>query len=546
MKNFSIFRMIIIFIFLFIAYFAFKTAPYYIQTTRYEKDEIRVVLDDNEITKSLPDRCVLVDGKVMLSIDSIKAYIDKYIYYDKKYTTVIVAYDKYVAKLPIGNRKILINDEEKTIEVAVFNSGDDIYVPIEELKDIYDIDIKYTKKVIITTKNMEHYSLVVNNKLHTKKFKRKLSLTTDVVKKGEMIEIYDEYNEKKENEYLWIRTEKGNFGYVKKSTINNLDDVIYYGVKEKEEKEKITMIWEYAENYTPNREGESKIKGLDVISPTWFFTIKGQNGDISSKVDESYIKWARSQGYKLWPTVINRGGIDETSLILNDMKNRENMINQIVAYCEKYNFEGINLDFENMYKEDKDAFSELVRELSCALRNKKIVSSVDVNVPDGSDTWSLCYDSKAISDAVDYIVLMAYDQYGSSSKKAGPVASYDWVKLNLNKLIVRDKIDNTKLILGVPFYSRVWRTKNDVVIRTDAISMDAANTYKTKNNSWDEEAKQYLAEYSTNGYDVKIWIENEDSLKEKIKLIEEFNLSGVAIWRRGYETPGVIEIVCDI
>ena len=187
---------------------------------------------------------------------------------------------------------------------------------------------------------------------------------------------------------------------------------------------------------------------------------------------------------------------------------------------------------------DRDMYAELVRELSCTLRANGIISSVDVNVPDGSENWSLCYDSKAISDIADYTIVMAYDQHGSSSKKAGSVASLDWVELNLQKMIERDGIDSNRLVLGVPFYSRFWRVRNDVVVSTSTMTMKTTKDYMDKHSDsveWVEESGQYVVRYKDKNDDIEIWVENEKSLKEKLKLISKYKLAGFAAWRWGFE-----------
>ena len=125
---------------------------------------------------------------------------------------------------------------------------------------------------------------------------------------------------------------------------------------------------------------------------------------------------------------------------MTNMENRKAFVDNIVKLCEEYKFEGINLDFEHMYQRDQDEYVMLVRELDAELGKKGIITSVDVNVPDGSSEWSLCYDSKAISDSCDYIILMAYDQYGQSSNVAGPVAGLNWVEKNLKKMLERDSL----------------------------------------------------------------------------------------------------------
>lgn len=534
----ALLKLIIVIIFFAIAYGVCALTPYYIETTHYEKDEIRVVIDDNEYTKSLPDVAAFTSEKVMLSFDTIKKYFYEYIFWDEKYETVIVAKDKTVMKMPVDKNKILVNGKEKDISVPVQYINQKLYIPIEELEEIFDLKVDVNEKIIVTTKDADYFSVKVDNKIHTKKYKKEFCMTTDVVKKGEIIEIFDDYENKGDDDYLWVRTENGSFGYVKKKNIMSKD---YLHIKNDEVEEvpaMISLIWEYAANYSPDRSGQSKRDGIRIVSPTWIY-VNDEKGNLKNTISSSYISWAQSVGYEIWPTIKNDAiGISKTSILLNDMNYRQSFIDNVTTLIKKYKFKGINLDFENMYMKDRDMYAELVRELSCTLRANGIISSVDVNVPDGSENWSLCYDSKAISDIADYTIVMAYDQHGSSSKKAGSVASLDWVELNLQKMIERDGIDSNRLVLGVPFYSRFWRVRNDVVVSTSTMTMKTTKDYMDKHSDsveWVEESGQYVVRYKDKNDDIEIWVENEKSLKEKLKLISKYKLAGFAAWRWGFE-----------
>ncbi len=534
----ALLKLIIVIIFFAIAYGVCALTPYYIETTHYEKDEIRVVIDDNEYTKSLPDVAAFTSEKVMLSFDTIKKYFYEYIFWDEKYETVIVAKDKTVMKMPVDENKILVNGKEKDISVPVQYINQKLYIPIEELEEIFDLKVDVNEKIIVTTKDADYFSVKVDNKIHTKKYKKDFCMTTDVVKKGETIEIFDDYENKGDDDYLWVRTENGSFGYVKKKNIMSKD---YLHIKNDEVEEvpaMISLIWEYAANYSPDRSGQSKRDGIRIVSPTWIY-VNDEKGNLKNTISSSYISWAQSVGYEIWPTIKNDAiGISKTSILLNDMNYRQSFIDNVTTLIKKYKFKGINLDFENMYMKDRDMYAELVRELSCTLRANGIISSVDVNVPDGSENWSLCYDSKAISDIADYTIVMAYDQHGSSSKKAGSVASLDWVELNLQKMIERDGIDSNRLVLGVPFYSRLWRVRNDVVVSTSTMTMKTTKDYMDKHSDsveWVEESGQYVVRYKDKNDDIEIWVENEKSLKEKLKLISKYKLAGFAAWRWGFE-----------
>ena len=109
--------------------------------------------------------------------------------------------------------------------------------------------------------------------------------------------------------------------------------------------------------------------------------------------------------------VSNNSYKDTTSKILNSYRLRTNLINNIIYAATIYNLDGINIDFENLKKEDKDVFSRFIIELKPKLKEAGIVLSIDTTALDGGDDWSECYDRNLIGNVADYLAFMAYDQY---------------------------------------------------------------------------------------------------------------------------------------
>ena len=222
-----------------------------------------------------------------------------------------------------------------------------------------------------------------------------------------------------------------------------------------------------------------------------------------------------------------------------EYEERKELIESIVKACVKYGLDGINIDFENMKQEDKDLYSRFIIELTPRLKEIGLVTSVDVTAPDGGETWSLCFDRHVIGDVADYIVFMAYDQYGVSSDKAGTTAGYDWVELSLNKFLTTEEIEPEKIILAVPLYTRLWtEDSNGKIMRNPTVSMKDIDSVIPEGveRNWKDDVKQYYVEYEEDGNKKKMWIEDITSLKEKVSLIKNNNLAGVASWQKGMET----------
>ncbi len=241
------------------------------------------------------------------------------------------------------------------------------------------------------------------------------------------------------------------------------------------------------------------------------------------------------------------GGIKVTSKILNSFEARSEIIENLVEACEKYDLDGINIDFENMYEKDKDVFSKFMIELTPRMKDLGKVTSVDVTAPDGSPNWSLCYDRTLLGNTVDYVVFMAYDQYGSSSKKAGTVAGYNWVETSLKKFIDTYEVPSEKIILGLPMYTRLWTETADGELASEAYTMKSIES-KIPDNAervWDDTLKQYYVEFKSGSTTKKVWLEEAQSIRAKVSLVEKYNLAGVSAWRKGQETSDIWGVIED-
>ena len=251
----------------------------------------------------------------------------------------------------------------------------------------------------------------------------------------------------------------------------------------------------------------------------------------------NYVNWAHNNGYKVWALLSNNSDKPTTTEILNDYKLREKLINNIVTAVVTFNLDGINLDFEYLNESDKDVYSRLVIELAPRIKELGKVLSVDVTAPDGSPDWSLCYDRNVIGDVADYIVFMGYDQNGVSSPKEGTTAGCDWVEANIKKFLGQEGVEASKIILGTPFYTRIW-TENNGSVTSKVVNMKniASNIPDGTKTTWDDSLKQNYAEYEKGGKTYKIWIEDAKSLRCKLELVNTYNLAGAAYWEKDRET----------
>lgn len=502
---------------------------------------INLVINNKNVTSNLKKEIIIEDDDIYLSKQDLGNFFDKYIYEDTENDNIVTTYNNKIASISLEENQININGSNKNTYAHAENRDGTIYIPIKELENVYGIEIKYienTKVLTIDSISKEQKKAIITKNVAVKSSTKFIAKTIDRVKKGSYVIVISE-----DNGYAKIRTENGKVGFVKSNKIANTVIVREEIQEQKQIDGKINLVWDYYSEVAsaPDRTGVT-MDGVNVVSPAFFhLNSKGELTENIGQEGKKYIEWAHNNGYKVWPMVQNAGSrmTSVTSEIMNDYNKRQELINEIVSACVKYKLDGINLDFENMKQEDKDMYSRFIIELTPRLKDMGVVISVDVTAPDGSETWSMCFDRHVIGDVADYIVFMAYDQYGASSNKSGTTAGYNWVELSLNKFLKTEEIENSKIILAIPLYARLWtEDSSGKVVKQSTVSLKNMNSIipESANKQWNDDLKQYYVEYKDNSYTKKIWIEDEKSLKEKISLITNNNLGGVASWEKGMET----------
>ena len=510
-----------------------------------------LIINNRNVTSNLKNEIMIKDNMIYLSKQDIANFFDKYIYEEEETNQIITTYDKKIAEIGFEENTININGSDKTIRAHAEKENEIIYLPISEMTEVYGIEIEYlpdTKVVTMDSTDRGQKKAILSSDVAVKSSTNFIAKTVDRVKKGDDVIVISS-----ENGNSRIRTKNGKIGYVKSNKLTNEITVREDMEEEKQVTGKINLTWDYFSQYAsaPDRSGQT-IEGVNVVSPSFFYI--DEDGDLRENVreeGENYIEWAHNNGYKVWPMISNAEAatesLDITSNIMNSYEKRKELIEDIVNACVKYKIDGINVDFENMKQEDKDMYSRFIIELTPRLKEMGLVTSVDVTAPDGGETWSLCFDRHVIGDVADYIVFMAYDQYGISSTKAGTTAGYNWVELSLNKFLQTEEIEPEKIILAIPLYTRVWTTDSNGKVTSKTVDMKDINEVipEGTNKTWDDELKQNYVEYTEGGNKKQIWIEDIDSLKAKISLITQNKLAGVASWRKGMETEEVWKMLSN-
>lgn len=306
---------------------------------------------------------------------------------------------------------------------------------------------------------------------------------------------------------------------------------------------KINLGWHVIGGVGGNDTLESTVaqtKGLNVISPTWF-TLTGNEGEFSSYASASYVERAHGMGLEVWALVGNVESVDvDMYELLSRTSSRWNLIRNLVAVAQEYNLDGINIDFENISLDAGEPFIQFIRELSIPCRRYGIVLSVDNYVPmDHTDH----YDRAEQGVVADYVIIMGYDEHYNGSDEAGSVASIDFVEKGIANTVA--EVPAEKVINGIPFYTRIWKSGPEG-LSSEAVTMDMAQDFVENHGiavRWDETTCQNYGESQEGDTLYQVWLEDADSIRVKLNIMENYGVAGVAAWRLGHETANVWDVI---
>ena len=546
-----ILRIVIVAIILGLMVFAIKIAPNYARDEFADKTNL--VINNNNITRNVKSNILIEDNTIYLSTADMQNFFDEYLLVDEENQMIITTSNTKTVMIPFDETTINVNGVQKTIKHSLLNRDGEIYLPLTDLTDIYNIEVNYSAEsniITIDSLNRKFVQALSSKDMSVKYLPTVFSKTVDKVERGDtFVLVQDRENGGNvvEDNWIKVRTKKGEIGYVKLENITDENTVREDLNINTAINGKVSLVWDYYSQYVsaPVRNGE--IEGINVVSPS-FYEITS-SGDIDANIGrngQNYVEWAHANGYKVWPMVSNSelGDLDAISELLSTFENRSYLIDNILDELIDAGVDGVNIDFENMYQADKDNYSRFIIELAPRLREAGLTLSVDVTAPDGSETWSLCFDRNIIGKVADYIIFMGYDQNGVSALEAGTVAGADWVELNIKKFLGQEGVSANKLILAMPFYTRLWQESNGT-LTSSVVNMRSVTIPDGVEKTWDEKTKQYYIEYERNGTTYKMWIEDEESLKAKMDLINQYELAGGAFWSKDRESNTVWAIIAE-
>lgn len=512
-----------------------------------------VVLLENEISN---ERAFLKEGGIYLSFATVQSLFNDEFYLDEAEELLSYALPEELIRVETGSPVYFKNQEQYQLEHPVLLKLDEEYYISLEFVSLFS-DMTYAfyenpNRVVI------HYQWIDFLYYDTVSEETPIRFEPDI--KSDILRLADA-GEKLYyisgtgtggRSFIKIMTQDGIYGYVQKKFLGeSYYDAIQsaYTAPEYshiELEEKILLGWQQVTVQKANDNLEQLVAAaeeMNVISPTWY-RLSDEEGNITSLADADYVRRAHELGLMVWALIDNFDQNVSTYEILSSSSTRARLIDNMMEEALQYGFDGWNIDFETLASKTGPHFIQFLKELSIRCRKEGIILSVDNYVP---ASYNEFYDLATQGRVVDYVIIMAYDEHYSGSDTAGSVASLGFLKSAVSNTLA--KVPKERVIMAIPFYTRLWMEQEEageIRLSSEALTMNGAKEVLERNGveaKWDEATGQNYAEYKKDGITYKIWMEDTDSLEERLKVISNAETAGVAAWRLGYETEIVWPVI---
>ena len=481
-------------------------------------DENSVALIQNG--ELLEEQAVLIGGEPYAAYTYVESQLNSCFYWDEETKGILLTTSGGVQTLLPGDAAVA---KTPGGQPAVQQESDGtVYISLDVVKEYTDLDYAYysdPNRVVIRNEwdGVEQATVQSDTAQVRQKGGIKSLILADVQKGDTLL-----YLENLDN-WCKVMTADGYTGYIRTEDISE-PEAIEARTAKKDSYERITrdhkinLVWHQSTSTESNdamAEMTAEMTGVNVISPTWF-SVTDETGTISSLASADYVKLAHEAGREVWGLIDNFNEAFDETTDLAYASVRSRIIEQLLAEAASCGMDGINVDFENLKEPVPQAYT-------------------------------MYYQRGEQARFVDYMIVMAYDEHFAGSEEAGSVSSLPFVQQAVEEMTRVMPAD--QVICGIPFYTRVWTEKfGQSAITSEVLGMDGAKNYAKENQmteTWDASLGQNVATVETSDARYTIWMEDEQSMEEKLKVIQSADLAGVAEWKLGFECADVWSLISE-
>lgn len=290
---------------------------------------------------------------------------------------------------------------------------------------------------------------------------------------------------------------------------------------------------------------------IQELSPVWYQLDASGDGSINSYAgarDMALVDEAHAQSTLVIPLINNAyagTGFDATpvSAMIHDPARRAAHITALVSETLTYGYDGIDIDYESLNgQDDRYAFSQFIEELAVALHAHGKLLSIAVH-PKTSEPGSWdgpkAQDWKRIGAAVDRFRVMTYGYHWSTSE-SGPIAPLWWMENVM--AFATSVVPPNRVYVGLHFYGHDWVGSSGSSAVWEDVQV-LINTYGAVPQWQDTDAQgrtvaePWFAYTDSLGQPREVWYANGASIAARLRLVRQYGLGGVAVWRLGGEDP---------
>ena len=509
------------------------------------RDEVGVVVNGHVF--ETPG--ITLNEEIYLPIDEVSKYLNPGFFYSENENMFIIT-------TPVEKIAVSVAD---SAEQNLFVSRDGKnYISYNYLYQYTDMDgdvvLGDTDRIVIRTV-FDYDMRTVGEKAVVRERPTIRGLVLEKPEAGTQVSILESDGSMDAGAWTRVTTPTGYTGYIENKYLEGdmihvtedrvRPELIYTHILRED---KINMVFHQTDNQASNNmlaQSLEGVSGVNVIAPTWFY-LESPEGDMSSVASDTYVATAHSRGLSVW-TVANDfdGAVNsskDTFSALSTYAGRSKIIDTIVSETVRVGADGINIDFEKVNADCAPYFQEFIRELSVSCRTQGLVLSIDAYVP----TYTKYLGRAELARTADYIVCMCYDEHTSGSETAGSVSSLPFVQKGIRDTL--NEVPPEQTVIALPFFTRLWKVNENAAPTSSAMGMGEAAAWLSENAAnvvWDEETGQNYAEAKGVDGTSKIWIEDAQSISEKMKEVMAAGCAGVAEWKLGLETQDIWQVISD-
>lgn len=219
--------------------------------------------------------------------------------------------------------------------------------------------------------------------------------------------------------------------------------------------------------------------------------------------------------------------------VLETPETRENLIDNIISTVTQKGYLGVDVDFEYIYPSDRELYNSFLSELKAELSPRGLTLSTAIAPKISATQAGTLYEAHDYAfhgSVVDYLIIMTYE-WGYLYGPPMAVAPYSEVKKVLSYAVT--EIPSSKILMGMPNYAYDWTLPfqegrpaeilsiSEAVLRADNLGAEI---------QFNENSQAPFYEYSQNGINHIVWLENARSTAARLQLVNDFNLGGLSYW----------------